>query len=152
MNSGGAKKTTKKVKPQNPFNLSIAKKKKKSDSILKKFGMTDLALALGLEDPKPKTVKRVKTTPFIYNVDDKRIHRPLLPPVRFKYDNSYMKQFFDLFNRIGTSIQLHSTSEGEEFNAYANQLIEAYDLHYFEIRDKLIESLKNHKQSNTMFE
>ena len=145
MNSGGAKKTTKTVKPQNPFNLSIAKKKKKPDSIVKKFGMSDLALALGLADPKPKSVKRVKTTPFVYNVDDKIIKRPNY--LEIKYNKTYTKEFEVLFNRIGTSLNEHANADAKEFNVYANNLVEAYDYHYFTVRDKLIDFLKNNQKN-----
>jgi hypothetical protein len=138
MNSGGAKKKTKTVKHQNPFDLSIAKKTPKKSTI-KKFGMSNLAIALGLDDPKPK--KRVKTTPFVYTVDDKVIKRPNYLDI--KYNKSYMKEFESLFNRIGISLNEHANADAKEFNVYANNLVEAYDYHYFTIRDKLVEFLKN---------
>jgi hypothetical protein len=108
--------------------------------------MSDLAEALGLKPAKPKSVKRVKSVPFVYSVGDKRIVRPnTLTDVA--YSESYMKQFDTLFNRIGTTIVKHmtETSEGAQYNEYANNVIETYDAHYFTIRDKLIESLKKNQ-------
>jgi hypothetical protein len=147
-NTGGAKLKT----HANPFNKTTAVKKvikKGKQTDTKKFSMSSLANALDITIPKKVVKKREKEVPFIYTTSDTRITRPAYMDITFK--SPYKREFEELFTRVDNGLVGFADKSNNEYNQYANNLVEAYDAHYFTMRDQLIQHLmKNKKKSDEM--